>query len=232
MIQQSFGSTGRHAAAGGERDACAPGCISASQQEHAHENHLHAQLRIKGVALGLGLSASGAISAAIPYLSLVGARAAWSGELGCRLPAAAGRGPWCCRRLSLGRSSSVSTAWPRPLLGWRRRVVSSPMEWRASLVWERTVQEIQPTRPPWRGPTPLGFFQGGAREGGSGGLPRRCLQRFYARAKPGLPAASWPGAAGSDHGSPLSTQVAPMPWAMSTSVAHLAAAASLRRRGG
>ena len=187
MIQQSFGSTGRHAAAGGERDACAPGCISASQQERAHENHLHAQLRMKGVALGLGLSASGAISAAIPCLSLVGARAAWSGELGCRLPAAAGRGPWCCRRLSLGRSSSVSTAWPRLLLGWRRRVVSSPMEWRLSLVWERRVQEIQPTRPPWRGPTPLGFFQGGAREGGGGGMAPT-MSAAFSRAREARPA--------------------------------------------
>ena len=226
MIQQSSCSTGRHAAAGGKRDACALGRTACSQQDRVDENHLRAQMRMQRAG---SLRFWGDLSSNPPPLSRRGTRrvVGWTW-----LPAAAGSGPWCCWRLSLGRSSSVSTAWPRPLLGWRRRVVSSPIEWRVSLVWERTVQEIQPTRPPWRGPTPLGFFRGGAREGGGGVLPRRCLQHFHARAKPGWPAASGPGAAGADHGSPLPIRVAPMPLAMSTSVAHLAAAASLRRCGG
>ena len=230
MIQQSFGSTGRHAAAGGERDACAPGCISASQQERAHENHLHAQLRMKGVALGLGLSASGEISAAIPCLSLVGARAAWSGGLVCRLRLAAAHGVAC------GCHSGAAAASVQRGRGccWGGGGALCHRQWSGACLWSGRggCRRFSPRGPRGGAPPPWAFFGEGPEKGGSGGLPRRCLQRFYARAKPGLPAASWPGAAGSDHGSPLSTQVAPMPWAMSTSVAHPAAASSLRRRGG
>ena len=101
-------------------------------------------------------------------------------------------------------------------------------QWSGACLWSGRggCRRFSPRGPRGGAPPPWAFFGEGPEKGGSGGLPRRCLQRFYARAKPGLPAASWPGAAGSDHGSPLSTQVAPMPWAMSTSVAHLAAAAA------
>ena len=181
MIQQSFGSTGRHAAAGGARDACAPGRIACSQQDRVDENHLRAQMRMQRAG---SLRFWCDLSSNPPPLSRRGTRrvVGW-----IWLPAAAGSGPWCCRRLSLGRSSSVSAVWPRPMHGWRRRVVSSPMEWRVFLVWERTVQEIHRTRPPWRGPTPRGFFRVGAREGGGVGMAPT-MSAAFSRAREARPA--------------------------------------------
>ena len=180
--------------------------------------------------MGLGLSASGEISAAIPYLSLVGARAASSGGLGCRLRLAAAHG------VAGGCHSGAAAASVRC---GRGRCMGGGgalchRQWSGACLWSgrgRSRRFI--ARGPRGGaPPPWGFFGEGPEKGGSGVLPRRCLQRFYALAKPGPHDAGRPGAVGADHGSPLPIQLAPMPLAMSTSVAHLAAAASFRRCGG
>ena len=145
---------------------------------------------MKGVALGLGLSASGEISAAIPCLSLVGARAAWSGELGCRLPAA-GCGwprpmvlPAAVTRAQQQRQYSVAAAAAG--VAAARCVIANGVALVSGLGEEGAGDSAHEA--PVEGPHPPGLFSGrGQRRGGVEVCPGDVCSVFTRARSPAFP---------------------------------------------